>query len=230
MVPALSKDLTSLDVLAVVWFLLCWLGFAFFADRSRFSAGSMNRTMSGYRRRWMEEMRRRENRVVDAQIIGNQLNGAAFFASTMILLVGGLFALLGATDKAISVFATLPMVDPPTQMAWEIKILFLMMIFIYGFFKFAWAFRVYNFCSVLIGAVPPETSDDPEADKTVRRAAEINNIGAQHFNAGLRSFFFGRAALAWFVHPFLFMAACLWVVFVLHRREFRSRSLKVVRG
>jgi len=83
---------------------------------------------------------------------------------------------------------------------------------------------------VLIGAVPQDWSDDPDADQAVRRAADINNIGAQHFNAGLRSFFFGQAALGWFVHPFVFMAASLWVVFVLHRREFRSRSLKVVRG
>lgn len=230
MEPTLTSDLSHLDLLAVVWLLLCWFGFAYFADRSRFAAGSMNRTMGGYRRRWMEEMRRRENRIVDSQIIGNQLNGAAFFASTMILLVGGLFALLGATDKAISVFANLPMVETPTQTAWEIKILFLMLIFIYGFFKFAWAFRVYNFSSVLIGAVPPHTSDDPEAGHMTRRAAEINNIGAQHFNAGLRSFFFGQAALGWFLHPLIFMGAALWVVFILYRREFRSRSLKVVRS
>lgn len=234
MEQTLSNDLTSLDIAAVLWFFACWLGFAFFADRSRFNVGSMNRAMNAYRRRWMAEMRRRENRVVDAQIIGNQLNGAAFFASTMILLVGGLFALLGAPDKAISVFSNLPMVTPPTQMAWEVKILLMMLVFIYGFFKFAWSFRVYNFCSVLIGAVPPktsdQTSDDADTKKTVQRAAEINNIGAQHFNAGLRAFFFGQAALGWFLHPLIFMAASIWVVFVLYRREFRSRSLKIVRG
>ena len=42
----------------------------------------------------MLEMLRRENRIVDIQIVGNLLNGAAFFASTTILAVGGLFALL----------------------------------------------------------------------------------------------------------------------------------------
>jgi uncharacterized membrane protein len=223
-------DFTQIDILAVLWFLLCWIGFVLFADRSRFSTRSMNRTMNGYRQRWMEEMLKRENRVVDTQIIGNQLNGAAFFASTMILLVGGLFALLGATDKAITVFEALHFIETPTLLAWEVKILLLIIIFIYGFFKFAWSFRIFNFCSVLIGAAPTDWQNDPDAQAAVRRAAEINNLGARHFNNGLRALFFGQAALGWFLHPFLFMAASVWVVFVLYRREFRSRSLKVVRG
>ena len=33
------------------------------------------------------------------------------------------------------------------------------------------------------------------------------------------------AALAWFVHPLLFIAASLLVIAVLYRRDFRSRSL-----
>jgi uncharacterized membrane protein len=38
------------------------------------------------------------------------------------------------------------------------------------------------------------------------------------------------AALAWFIHPLLFMAMTVYVLYVLHRREFRSKSLKVLRS
>ena len=93
MEAAAVNDFTALDIIAVFWFLLCWAGFAYFADHSRFSSRSMNHAMNSHRRRWMDEMLTRDNRVVDTQIIGNQLNGAAFFASTMILLVGGQAAL-----------------------------------------------------------------------------------------------------------------------------------------
>ena len=52
---------------------------------------------------------------------------------------------------------------------------------------------------------------------------------ARDFNRGLRAYFFALAALAWFVHPLLFMVANVYVLYVLHRREFRSKSLKALR-
>jgi uncharacterized membrane protein len=188
----------------------------------------MTGVMSAYRLRWMREMVRRENRVVDTTILGNQLNGAAFFASTAILLIGGLFALLGATDQAIAVFEHLPLIAPPSRALWEIKILLLIAIFGYAFFKFAWAFRLFNTCSVLVGATPVEAVEDADMERTVLRIARVNSLAAEHFNNGLRAYFFSLAALGWFLHAGVFLAATAWVVLVLYRREFRSRSLRAV--
>ena len=36
------------------------------------------------------------------------------------------------------------------------------------------------------------------------------------------------AALGWFLHAIVFIVASAWVVLVLYRREFRSRSLRAV--
>jgi uncharacterized membrane protein len=178
---------------------------------------SMTGVMSAYRLRWMREMVRRENRVVDTTILGNQLNGAAFFASTAILLIGGLFALLGATDQAIAVFEHLPLIAPPSRALWEIKILLLIAIFGYAFFKFAWAFRLFNTCSVLVGATPVEAVEDADMERTVLRIARVNSLAADSL-----------ATLGWFLHAGVFLAATAWVVLVLYRREFRSRSLRAV--
>ena len=38
----------------------------------------------------------------------------------------------------------------------------------------------------------------------------------------MRSYYFGLAALAWIVHPLALVAASLFVMRELHRREFRS--------
>lgn len=222
-------DFSVQDYIALAWFLLCWFGYTLVADKSRLSRHSMSSAMSGYRRRWMLEMLRRENRIVDTQILGNLLNGAAFFASTTILAVGGLVALLGATEEAIGVLADLPLAVSTPRLVFEVKVLLLVTIFVYGFFKFAWAFRLYNFCSVLIGAAPVEWRDNPEAEAIAARAAVVNDLAASHFNRGLRAYFFSLATLAWFLHPLLFMAASALVVRVLYRREFRSKSLKAVR-
>jgi uncharacterized membrane protein len=55
--------------------------------------------------------------------------------------------------------------------------------------------------------------------------ARVATSTARHFNRGMRAYYFGIAALSWFVHPWLFVIATAWVVVVLYRREFRSRLL-----
>ena len=219
---------SAFDIAAISWFVACWGLYVFVADKGPRAHRSMTSVMSAFRLRWMREMARRENRVVDTTILGNQLNGAAFFASTAILLVGGLFALLGATEKAIAVLEHLPVVSTPSRALWEVKVLLLIVIFVYAFFKFAWAFRLFNYCSVLVGATPVEFTEDEETQRHLLRIARINSLGAQHFNTGLRAYFFSLATLGWFLHPVVFIATSTWVVFVLYRREFRSRSLKAV--
>lgn len=222
-------DLTLPDLIAILWFAACWLGYTHLADHSRLHKRSVSAAMSDYRHRWMREMLKRENRIVDTQALGNLLNGAAFFASSTILAIGGLFALLGATEKAIELAESWPFALPVSRFAWEMKVMLLLIIFVYAFFKFVWAYRLFNYCSVLIAAAPVDWQDDPTAEEIAERAARVNDLAAGHFNRGLRAFFFTLAALTWFLHPFVFMAVTAWVVRVLYRREFRSRSLAAIR-
>jgi uncharacterized membrane protein len=55
-------------------------------------------------------------------------------------------------------------------------------------------------------------------------------IAAEHANSGIRSFYHAIAAIAWFFHPLLFMAATTWVMLILARRDFFSRSLRLIAG
>lgn len=189
----------------------------------------MASVMAGHRQRWMSAMIERDNRMLDVNILGNLLNGAAFFASTSILAVGGLFALLGATEEAIAILADLPIAVVTTGSAWQVKVLLLITVLIFAFFKFAWAFRLFNYCSVLIGATPTAGTEPREAEVMAERAARIGTLAARHSNGGLRAYYFAIAGLGWFVHPLVFMAAAVWVIYVIYRRDFRSRSLRALR-
>ncbi len=224
----LGLGLSIWDYGALAWFVACWSGFTLYADYSPARHRSMTMAMNRYRTRWMTVMLRRENRMVDAAILGNLLNGAAFFASTTIFAIGGLLAALSASDVASTILTELPFTVDTTRAAWETKVLVLVVIMVFAFFKFAWAFRLFNHCSVIIGATPLEHENDAEAPVMAKRAAGINGLAARHFNRGLRGYFFALATLAWFVHPLFFIVASAWVVCVVQRREFRSRSLKLV--
>ncbi len=221
--------LTLLDVVALGWFLACWLGYNLIADHSRWAARSMTAAMNRHRRRWFREMLDRDVRIVDTQILGNLLTGIGFFASTTIILVGGFVALLGAADQATEALSNLPLVDRPSRTIWELKVLLMIAIFIYAFFKFAWAFRLSNYCAILIGAAPQKPESEAAAELYAEKLATVHSRVAHHFNRGLRAYFFALGALGWFLHPVLLIAATAGVVLVLYRREFSSRVLQTVR-
>ncbi len=87
-----------------------------------------------------------------------------------------------------------------------------------AFFELTWALRQFNYCSILIGALPFGAEHRAPAEV----AAEVANRAARHFTTGLRAYYFGLAALTWIVHPLALIAASLLVLRELHRREFRS--------
>lgn len=218
-----------LDWAALAWFVSCWIGYIRFADYTRWHQRSVSAQMDEYRCRWMRNMLRRELKVIDTGVQGNLLQGVAFFASTAIFVLGGLIAALGAGDRAMDLLSDLPFAVHDTQAGWKVKILLLVVIFVYAFFKFAWCYRLFNYCSILIGAAPLIDQPDPKADAFAEGIARIHGLAARHFNGGLRAYSFALGALGWFIHPLLFIIATAWVTGVLYRREFRSRSLRILR-
>lgn len=216
------------DLLAPTWFLVCWIGYSWYAD-----GGGGRRTlmlrMHEYRRAWLTRMVERENRIVDTQIVTVLVQNISFFTSSAILIVGGLVAVLGAPDEAMRALADIPLADDASAAVWEMKVLLMIVIFVYAFFSFTWSLRQFNYVSIMIGAAPPpQASGVPETTGFIERIAAIATRAGDHFNKGMRAFYFGLAALSWFIHPMLFMAATAWVVAVVWRREFRSVTVSVL--
>lgn len=212
--------------IALAWFAFCWIGFTVYADHVKRDSGLMGAT-SAARARWMDRMRQRDNRILDSTLLQTQAQSVAFFASTAILILGGLVALVGAREQAEEVVAGVPFAEKTTALGWEIRLGLLAVIFVYAFFKFTWSMRQFNYTALLIGATPPP--EDPECATAARRAARMGDLAVKHFNDGIRAYYFGLAALTWFIHPWTFVVASSWIVLVLWRREFRSKTLAALR-
>ncbi len=221
------SNLNVLDITAVAWLLLCWVGYTVYSEKSA-PAGNLVGVMHRRRVDWMMRMLERENRMVDLQIINSALNNATFFASTTILILAGLFAIVASPEKVIAIVSDLPFAAKATPVIWELKVVLMMLIFAHGFFKFAWAMRQFNYCSLLVGAAPINAEPVERYRNYAVSAALVASLAAKHFNHGMRSYYFGMAALSWFIHPVALIPAVLIVVLVLYRREFRSRTLKAI--
>lgn len=219
-----------LDMAALAFFLLAWLAYGLVMERTHLGSRSLNRVMNGYRRRWMSELASRDNRLVDASINSSLQNGTAFFASTSLIAVGGVLTLLRSTDDVLNLFGELPFATPTTRVAWEAKVIGLAVVFVYAFFKFAWAYRLFNYAAILIGAVPSGKSvEGSEVARLSAMAAEMNIAAGKHFNRGQRTFFFALAYLGWFLGAPLMFVTTAAVLVVTARRQYASDALQAIR-
>ena len=175
------------------------------------------------------ECARRDLRIIDTNILGNLLQGVSFFSSTTIFVIGGLMAMMGVTDQVAQALGRLPFVENSSIEALESKICFLLIIFVYAFFKFGWAFRLANYCSITMGSLPHSSQSESQRVRYISGAAAIlSTRSGHHFNRGLRAYFFALGALGWLVHPLLFAIITCGVVVILYRREFRSVALRAL--
>jgi uncharacterized membrane protein len=215
----------SVDIIAVGFFILEWMVYSVTLEHTAYGRDSLSARMHIYREIWMRRMLDREARMVDTQIMGSLQNGTAFFASTSLLAVGGALALLRSTNEALAVLGALPVNLSPSPALWEIKCVGLILIFIYAFFKFAWAYRLFNYVAILLGAMPPaRLRDTPEAEAHVMRTTRVFEDAGRHFNRGQRAFFFALGYLGWFVSPWVLFVTTAMVVIVTWRRQFASTA------
>ncbi|WP_372971196.1 DUF599 domain-containing protein [Marinobacter sp.] len=71
-----------LELIALVWFLVCWLGYTEYSKRKANDRPCLSNTLDLYREDWMRVMLRRDNRISDASVVGNLERNGAFFKFT----------------------------------------------------------------------------------------------------------------------------------------------------
>jgi uncharacterized membrane protein len=217
------------DLFALLYFVVSWAVYHTLTETAFGNRLSLSKLMNIQRMAWMEEMSHREARITDSSLLGGLQSGTAFFASTSFFALGGSAALLRSTEDVTRILADLPLGVVPIRGLWELKILGLCAIFAYAFFKFAWAYRLYNYVAILIGATP--SAHEPDEDrrrKFVKQAGKMNIEAGRHFTRGQRAIFFSFAYLGWLIGPYGLIASTTGICFVIMRRQFFSKARDAV--
>ncbi len=219
------EPMWALDLMALAYFVLMWVGYSNYAQKHYSTRPNLMFIMDQMRAQWMRSILRRPNRIADANLVGNLLRSISFLANTSIFILIGLITVLGYRESAIDMLNTIPFTVQSEPLMWEVKVFTLILIFVYAFFKFTWSLRQYNYCTILVGAAPmPDETPELHDDFGLKAGAVIQNAG-KHFNMGMRAYYFGMAALSWFLHPLLFILLTTLIIAVTYRREFRSHTL-----
>ncbi len=227
---ALWQVLPVIDWVALLLFFGGWVGYAHFAKHRSEVQPSVLASTNRERRRWMLQATWRDNRVIDGVVVQSMSASPAFFASTTILIIGGLLAVLSTTDKASEFVREVPFAARTSLLVFDLKVVLLLAIFIYAFFRFTWSLRQYSFGALLVGSAPAHDSfaDDAQRQAFADRAGRVMGLAAETFNDGLRAYYLAFAATAWFFSPWAMIAGTAFVVGILYRREFRSDVLALL--
>ena len=230
-ISSLWRVLPWPDWAAVALFFGAWTGYARFAHLRAAVQPSVLALTNRERSRWMLQTTRRENRVLDGQVVQSLSASPSFFASTTILIIGGLLAVL-STDRANEIVRDIPFAARTSLLVFDLKVVMMAAIFVYAFFRFTWSLRQYTFGALVVAAAPAPESFVDEAERAAfaERAGRVMGLAADTFNDGLRAYYMSFAAVAWFFSPWAFMAGSATVVYILYRREFHSDVLAVLRS
>jgi uncharacterized membrane protein len=232
----LSKLVTVLpwwDWAALAWYFAAWFGYAAFARHRSATQPSLLAASNRVRRQWMLQSTKREVRVVDGVVVQNLSTSPSFFASTTILIIGGLMAVIGSSEHASSLVAEIPFAARTSSLVLDFKLVLLAGIFVYAFFRFTWSLRQYSFGALLLASAPERdefaTLGEAARERFADRAGGVVGLAAESFNDGLRAYYFAFAAAAWLFSPWAFALGTAGIVWILYQREFHSAALALMR-
>ena len=227
----MSTLIPLLDVIAIVWFLSMWVGYAIFARKRAKTRHSLSSILRALRVEWMNAAVHKEQHIADAALVGNVERTVTFFASSTIFVLAGVLTVLASNDAFVRVLDELPFTAEQSHTLVLMKLGGLAGIMVYAFFKFTWAVRQFGFVSILLGMAPKmskATVTLEERERFSKNTAKVLDQAGHEYNYGLRAYYFALGYLCWFVSPWLLMLAALVVTGVLYRREYNSKVLRAL--
>jgi uncharacterized membrane protein len=226
--PSLLTILTPLDVIALGAFFLVWICYSALIDGRWRRRSSINAEMILVREAWMRGLLQRGLRMMDSMLIGHTIHSASFFASTTIILLAALVGVFGSAEMIHT--AALSLATPfgrGPQALFELKILLLIAVFVYAFFKFTWAIRQFNYFCAIVGSAPEAGQGQPDFSLAPDMTVVLSHAIWQ-FNAGIRAYYFALAALGWFMHPVVMLVMTALIPMLLIRRQLFSPTQKAI--
>jgi len=219
MFDSLDTDDLVVNGLACAWFLICWLGYAPLVRTLWRGGGAINIDMEFVRARWMVTMaHRKEQRLLDGQLMGHALSSASFFASSNLILIAAAAGVLFGGDQSYHKVLQAPGLQHAPRLLFDAKIVLITAALVRGLMDFIWSIRQMNYALAVIGAAP-EHQKPGWFDAYAKAAAAIMNPAFDSANSGVRGYYFALAAAAWLVGPLALVLATTAILSLLLWRQ-----------
>ena len=194
---SLDSLAAPLDLIAIVYFFLAIGIYRLIVSRAGLERRSLIGAVQQQRVRWMLNMAGRDNRMLDAILLGSLGQGNAFFASTSAIAVGGLTATLGSGAERLQyLLDALPLTMQATPVVWAAKQLLIMAHFRLCVLQVRVGVSTFALCLDHDRRDAGARRDRRRgaASDHAERTARLIGLAAEHANSGIRSFYHAIAA------------------------------------
>ncbi len=220
---------SMLDWLALAAFLAVWLGWP--ALSARLPRADLSGQMVGFRLAWARQLTRRSDHVSDVAVARSLIASVSFFATTTVLVIGGLIGLLGAADTVVPMLQRslfFDVLQPTTQAGFEVKVVLLLVLFVQAFFRFGWSIRLHAYTALLIGAMPDPPGDGSADEVAAQQLARLSSLASRHYSSGVQNYYLSAVLFAWFLHPAAMLVTLAITLSVIVWREYFSAAVDIL--
>lgn len=158
-------------------------------------------------------MRTAGDNVMAVQTLRNFIMGSILMASTASMLIIGTLTLSGQVESISRSWHALNVGGSHAAELWIIKVMLLLVDFIFAFFAFTMSVRLSNHVLFMVNVREHDTNHHFSPAAVARRLCRSGNL----FAIGMRAFFFAIPLVFWLFGPaFLFAASFALVIALYH--------------
>jgi uncharacterized membrane protein len=162
---------------------------------------------------WVENiMSDKSNSVLAVQTLRNSTMAATFLASTAVLMIMGVLNLMGKFEGSGSVLSALRDGKLSNIGFQNDKILILLVIYMWAFFCFSMAVRMYNHVGYLINSSNPKLKFSPSA----RYVSDVLNRSGSYYGYGMRAYYISVPMIFSLYDPYFMAVASIGLIMLLH--------------
>jgi len=204
--------------------LIFWIFYGSLSQMIGHNRKSMSSIMANQRLRWVKNAVRRDT-PLDGILTGNIMSAVSFFASTSVLLILTMFAVIGKLDDLLPTLRSLSWQIDYSDLDYQLHFMIMLIMTVMAFLSFTLALRHFNHFCILLGAAD-HTIKDNSAEVAAMTA--LNTQGARYFNNGIRAYYFSIANVGWFLSPEIGMALAVATIGFIIYREYFSVTRKAI--
>jgi uncharacterized membrane protein len=205
-------DFLSVDVLALVLFLICLLLSIYFRERARrLNIATGKKIRSEYRHHWVEAIVKRNEQRILTEVLRNNVMVSTALLSSLIISFG---FIINAGSGAL-----LHDSDPIAHA----RIVLIIGLLAYSFFMILLELRTLIYIPIIFGT-SEKLIVKYESMKKVEYVAKLLHQSFDHFSNAIRALFFIVALLIWFYNTYAFVAFTLLLTYVMVREDFGGKS------
>ena len=218
----LPLDFGWLHAAAIVLIFLLW---AFYTQiLGIIGHGSLNTQLHAVRLRWlhMHQSVPRDQRVIDALMLGHISSSVSYFGSATLIILAALIGTLVNINRVYIVTRELAFMAPMSGDLFALNFALVALILLLSLFAFTYALRKMAYVFAMLGGLDVAATPTPEVTVMADQTARVLTEAVRSINNGIRGFYYAVAALFLFAGPIACIVATILITSLLYYRQLYS--------